>query len=293
MKPFVSIIIPTYQNCNRLRDALNSVLSQTYNNYEVLIMDDGSTDGTEEMVNSFKDSRIFYYWNKNSGGPAKPRNRGIKFSKGNWIAFLDSDDSWKPNKLKMCIENISEQVDLIYHDLEIIYASQKIFQRKKARTRKLKKPVLIDLLINDNLICNSSVMVRKNLLEKVGGINESKSLVAAEDYNTWLRIANLTNQFFYLPHTLGYYLKHNDSLSNKNMSIPTKYAIDEFIGILDNKQKIKLDARIRYISGRFSYLNFNYGKAKKELLFVLKNGPIVLKVLSLFMIINILIKHKN
>ena len=173
MKPFVSIIIPTYQNCNRLRGALNSVLSQTYDDYEVLIMDDGSTDGTEEMVNSFKDSRIFYYWNKNSGGPAKPRNRGIKFSKGNWIAFLDSDDSWKPNKLKMCIENISEQVDLIYHDLEIVYGSKKIFRRKKARTRKLKKPVLIDLLINDNLICNSSVIVRKNLLQKVANDNAS------------------------------------------------------------------------------------------------------------------------
>jgi len=293
MKPFVSIIIPTYQNCNRLRGALNSVLSQTYDDYEVLIMDDGSTDGTEEMVNSFKDSRIFYYWNKNSGGPAKPRNRGIKFSKGNWIAFLDSDDSWKPNKLKMCIENISEQVDLIYHDLEIVYGSKKIFRRKKARTRKLKKPVLIDLLINDNLICNSSVIVRKNLLQKVGGINESKSLVAAEDYNTWLRIANLTNQFIYLPHTLGYYSKHSDSLSNKNMSLPTKYAIEEFLGILDNRQKIKVEARNRYISGRFSYLNFNYGKAKKELLFVLKKGTIQLKLRSLLMIINILVSFKN
>jgi glycosyltransferase involved in cell wall biosynthesis len=292
MKPFVSIIIPTYQNCNRLKIALNSVLSQTYNDYEVLIMDDGSTDGTREMVSSFKDPRIFYYWYKNSGGPAKPRNRGIKLSRGNWIAFLDSDDSWKSNKLKMCIENISEHVDLIYHNLEIVCSRHKIFQRKTARTRKLKKPILIDLLINGNLICNSSVVVRKNLLDKVGGINESKNLVAAEDYNTWLRIANLTNQFVYLPHTLGYYLKHSGSLSNKNMSLPIKYAIEEFLGVLKNQQKIKLEARIRYTSGRFHYLNFNFEKAKKELLFVLKKGSIVLKARSLLMIINIFMRYE-
>ena len=73
------------------------------------------------------------------------------------------------------------------------------------------------------------------------------------------------------------------------MSLPTKYAIEEFLGVLNNKQKIKLEARIRYISGRFSYLNFNYVKAKKELLFVLKKGSITLKLRSLLMIINILI----
>ena len=293
MKPFVSIIIPTYQNCNRLKIALNSVLSQTYNDYEVLVMDDGSTDGTREMISSFKDSRIFYNWEENSGGPAKPRNRGIKLSKGNWIAFLDSDDSWKSNKLKICIENISEKVDLIYHNLEIVYSSYKIFKRKTARTRKLKKPVLIDLLINDNLICNSSVVVRKHLLDKVGGINESKNLVAAEDYNTWLRIANLTDKFVYLPNTLGYYLKHSGSLSNKNMSLPTKYAMDEFFGVLNDQQKIKLEARVRYISGRYSYLNFDFENAKKKLFFVLKKGSITLKLRSLLMIIYIFISFKN
>ena len=80
----------------------------------------------------------------------------------------------------------------------------------------------------------------------------------------------MTNKFIYLPYTLGYYSKHSDNLSNKNMSLPIKYAIEEFLGILDNRQKIKVEARIRYISGRFCYLNFNYEKAKKEFLFVLK-----------------------
>ena len=293
MKPLVSIIIPTYQRCNNLKIALNSVLSQTYSNYEVLIMDDGSTDGTREMVHSFKDPRIFYKWQPNSGGPANPRNRGIKFAKGNWIAFLDSDDIWKPNKLKICMKHTNSQADLIYHDLEILSNKHKIFGRKLARTRKLKKPILTDLLVNDNLICNSSVVVRKNLLDKVGGINEHKNLVAAEDYNTWLRIARLTDQFIYLPHSLGYYFIHSDSLSNKDMSVPGKYAVKEFLGILNAQQELKLEARIRYNSGRFNYLNSNFEKAKKELLFVLKKGSIALKARSLLMIINIFMRFKH
>ena len=293
MKSLVSIIIPTYQSCNRLKIALNSVLSQTYNNYEVLIMDDGSTDGTSEMVNSFKDPRIFYNWQTNSRGPAKPRNRGIKLAKGNWIAFLDSDDVWKPDKLKICMEYADNQVDLIYHDLQIISNKSRIFGRKIAKTRKLKKPILLNLLLNGNLICNSSVLVRKDLIDKVGGINENRNLVAAEDYNTWLRIAKLTDQFIYLPRTLGYYFIHSDSLSNKDMSLPLNLAVEEFLGILNKEQKIKLEARIRYSSGRFHYLNFNFEKAKKELLFVLKKGSIGLKVRSLLMIINIFMKHKK
>ena len=293
MKSLVSIIIPTYQSCNRLKIALNSVLSQTYNNYEILIMDDGSTDGTSDMVNSFKDSRIFYNWETNSGGPAKPRNRGIKFAKGNWIAFLDSDDVWKSDKLQICMEYTNDHVDLIYHDLEIISDKSRTFGRKIARTRRLKKPILLDLLLNNNLICNSSVLVRKNLLDKIGGINENRNLVAAEDYNTWLRIARLTDQFTYLPHTLGYYFIHSDSLSNKDMSTPTRLAVKEFLDILNIHQRLKLEARIRYTAGRFHYLNFNFKRAKEDLLFVLKKGTLTLKIRSLSMIINIFIKHRN
>ena len=290
MKSLVSIIIPTYQSCNRLKIALNSVLSQTYNNYEVLIMDDGSTDGTSEMVNSFKDPRIFYNWQTNSGGPAKPRNRGIKFAKGNWIAFLDSDDVWKSDKLQICMEYTDNQVDLIYHDLQIISNKSRIFGRKIAKTRKLKKPILLDLLLNGNLICNSSVLVRKDLLDKVGGINENRNLVAAEDYNTWLRIAQLTDQFVYLPYTLGYYLIHDQGISNKDMSLSTRHAVTEFLGLLNPKQRLKLEGNLRYLSGRFSYLNFNFKHAKKDLLFVLKNSNISLRIRAFVMIIIMMLR---
>ena len=115
MKPLISVVIPTYQRRDKLKVTLDSVLSQTYENYEVLIMDDGSTDGTKEMVNSYSDPRIFYNWQENTGGPAKPRNNGIKISKGSWIAFLDDDDNWKKNKLDEICGQIHSNNDFIYH----------------------------------------------------------------------------------------------------------------------------------------------------------------------------------
>ena len=169
--------------------------------------------------------------------------------------------------------------------LEIIANNSRIFSRKKIKSRKLKKPVLIDLLTEGNAIGNSSVVVRKKFLDEINGIDESKELVAAEDYNTWLRIAKLTDQFVYLKKRLGYYLVHDQSVSKKDMSIPARYAIKEFSGLLTQYQKTKQEAFLKYISGRFNFLNLNYKKSMKDLLFTLKNGGISLKVRSLYMII--------
>jgi glycosyltransferase involved in cell wall biosynthesis len=290
MKPLISIIIPTYQRCSKLKIALESVLSQTYENYEILIMDDGSKDGTKEMVHSFKDDRIIYNWQNNTGSPAKARNRGIKAARGEWVAFLDSDDWWTFDKLKNCMHHNNNQVDFIYHDVKIVSKNQDILKRKMIKTRQLKNPVLIDLLLSGNMICNSSVIVRRNLLISVGSIDERKELVAVEDYHTWLKIAKLTDKFFYIPQSLGFYLEHNQNLSKKDMSIPSRIAIQDFKEILTKKQNLKLEANIKYKSGRFYYLNNNFEKSKKDLIYVLKYGYYFLKLRSLLMLFNMLIK---
>jgi glycosyltransferase involved in cell wall biosynthesis len=103
-----SIIIPTFNRAEKLQKAVQSVLNQTYTNFEILIMDDGSTDQTKEMVRLLQDNRIKYEWSKNSGGPAIPRNRGIQIAQFDWICFLDADDSWESNKLEICKNYISK-----------------------------------------------------------------------------------------------------------------------------------------------------------------------------------------
>ena len=281
----VSIVVPTYNHSIYLKRALESIINQTYENWEVIVIDNHSTDNTFEVVANFKNNRIKYLKVHNKGIIAISRNIGIKSANGEWIAFLDSDDWWTRDKLEICIQSINEKVDFIYHDLEIIANNSRIFSRKKIKSRKLKKPVLIDLLTEGNEIGNSSVFVRKKFLDEINGIDESKELVAAEDYNTWLRIAKLTDQFVYLKKRLGYYLVHDQSVSKKDMSIPARYAIKEFSGLLTQYQKTKQEAFLKYISGRFNFLNLNYKKSMKDLLFTLKNGGISLKVRSLYMII--------
>ena len=98
MNPLVSIVIPTYQRRESLKITLESVLSQSYQNYEILIIDDGSKDGTREMIYNLKDQRIIYIWQNNTGGTANPRNKGILSARGEWIECLDSDDIWTSEK---------------------------------------------------------------------------------------------------------------------------------------------------------------------------------------------------
>lgn len=99
-KDKVSIITSTYNNAHFISQAIESVLAQTYDNWEMIIVDDGSSDGTEDVVKRFKDSRIHYFSLKHSGTPAISRNIGIRHSSGEFIAFLDADDLWPPQKLE-------------------------------------------------------------------------------------------------------------------------------------------------------------------------------------------------
>jgi glycosyltransferase involved in cell wall biosynthesis len=288
--PLVSIVIPTYNYANYLGRALQSVLDQTYKNWEAIVIDNHSTDDTSKVIDRYKNPRIKHIKINNYGVIAKSRNAGILAAKGEWIAFLDSDDWWVADKLRICAEHFNKQVDLIYHDLEIMRSKRQFFKRKLVKTRKLKKPVLIDLLVNGNAVSNSSAIVRKKILEKIDLIDESKDLVAVEDYNTWLKIANLTDQFLYLPKRLGYYFIHDQNISKKDISLPMRQATYKFLSILDNKKKIKLESNFRYLSGRFNYLNINYKNAKKDLLFTLRNGTFSLRLKSLFMILKIILR---
>jgi len=197
--PLISIIIPTYNHADYLSRALKSILDQTYKNWEAIVIDNHSTDGTNKVINRYADPRIKYLKIHNSGVIAKSRNKGILVAKGVWVAFLDSDDWWTSDKLKNCIDYSNNQVDLIYHDLEIVSNKQRFFRQKIIKTRQLKKPVLLDLLLGGNAISNSAVFVRKKMLEKINFIDERKALVGSEDYNTWLKISNLTEKFLYLP----------------------------------------------------------------------------------------------
>ena len=147
LTPFVSIIIPTYNRAKLVGKALKSIIDQTYKNWEVIVIDNHSTDDTDKIFKNFIDPRIRYFKIHNHGIIAKSRNFGIKMAKGEWIAFLDSDDWWTNDKLEVCFNNINDNVDFIYHELEIIDRKSKFLKRKKFSGRQLEKPILKNLLV--------------------------------------------------------------------------------------------------------------------------------------------------
>jgi len=271
-KPIVSVVIPTYNHARYLDQALQSVFDQTYTNWEIIVVDNHSTDNTTEIVNKYSSLSLTYLKLNNNGIIAASRNAALSKARGEWVAFLDSDDRWMKDKLQVCIESVSQETDFIYHDLKIDTNSSRYNARKTLKSWKLKVPILLDLLVNGNAIANSSVVVRKKFLHEIGGLNEEPELVASEDYNAWLRIALLTDKFTYIERILGYYLIHDDAVSKKDMSISSRVAVNEFLPKLSSRNKLKVEGRLRYISGIYNYNNGNYQKANNDLFFSLRHS---------------------
>lgn len=286
--PLVSVVIPTYNHARYLRRALQSVVDQTYTNWQAIVIDNHSKDNTDEVMQRFTDPRITYLKIHNNGVIAASRNVGMRAAKGEWIAFLDSDDWWTSDKLKTCCESINDEVDLIYHDLQIISDQPRFLRQNQIKSWQLKPHVLIDLMERGNAIATSSAVVRAKLLMQLNGMNESPDMIAAEDYNTWLRIAQVTKKFKYVSKRLGFYQLHNQGISQKDMSIPVKYAVADFIYILNTAQKNKFLANLKYTKGRFEYLAGNTAIAKQNLHFSLRHGQISVKLKSVMMLINVI-----
>jgi len=205
MNSLVSVVMPTFKQQNFIKKAIQSLIMQTYENWELIIIDNNKDNSTSEIVKSFKLNNIKIFKIKNNGCIAKSRNLGIKKSKGDWVAFLDSDDYWSHQKLELSIKyaNLSK-ANLIYHSL---YSYNNSTNKKKVLEDKninIKKPILNSLLKKGNLIANSSVLVKKKILEQIDLISEDNNKITWEDFDTWLRIAKVTDKFVQVPKTLGY-----------------------------------------------------------------------------------------
>ena len=212
--PFFSVVIPTYNRAEELRRCLTSLQVQTFQDFEVLVCDDGSTDHSKTVAEEFEKQglNLYYIYTSNWGGPARPRNLGIATAKADWICFLDSDDSWYSNKLEKCAEILADS-DLIYHDMDMELASG---EKKRMRNRQVGNPAFTDLLVNGNTISTSTVCVRKTLLHKVNGFSEERSLIAVEDYDLWIKLATAGCRFRYFPQSLGIYWAGGGNITTKD-----------------------------------------------------------------------------
>jgi glycosyltransferase involved in cell wall biosynthesis len=263
--PLISVIIPTYNRANELKRALMSVQAQSYTNWEVIIVDNHSSDHTDKVVSAFNEPRIKLCKINNNGVIAASRNMGIRESLGDYIAFLDSDDWWMPQKLSVSFSALASGADLIYHDLFLVTKPKHRFIFRKVATRALKVPVFFDLLELGNGITNSSVVVRKSLLTSIDGLSEDCNLTAIEDYECLLRIALLTDKFVRVPRTLGYYWAGGNNTSNPKRVI---YSIDAFVRLYYGPNRLSehlIGDWVHYSCGRAYYVLKNFELAKKRL----------------------------
>lgn len=222
--PTISVIIPTYNRANCIRDAVNSVLAQSYTDYEIIVVDDGSTDSTDEVLKAYG-GRIIYAYQENAGVSAA-RNRGIKEARGGWIAFLDSDDEWLPEKLSRQMECLEKNPDVCgaVCDVEIVSGTrtERLFAIRNYQTGAqicLREERPLAAVLNANF-CTPTWLFRKDALKNAGSFNESLSLY--EDIDFSARVA-LQGPWIVIPDPLVKVMhKSTDNLSVQHVNDPTR-----------------------------------------------------------------------
>jgi glycosyltransferase involved in cell wall biosynthesis len=205
MSGCVSVVIPTYNRARELRRALASVLAQSWHDWEILVVDNQSEDDTARVVEELGEARIGLLSVCNHGVIGVSRNRGVSAARGEYVAFLDSDDWWLPRKLEMCVSALDSGADVVYHDLYFAKTASSRPRLRRASTWALNSPVFSDLLERGNALVNSGVVVRRSKLLEAGGLSEDPRVASWEDYECWLRLARVTERFHRLGIALGFY----------------------------------------------------------------------------------------
>lgn len=210
--PLFSVVIPTYNRAPMLRRALESVLAQTFGGFEVLVVDNHSDDDTLEVVASFNDPRVRVLRVHNHGVIAVSRNLGIRESRGEWIAFLDSDDRWWSDKLRCVRESLAGRAPpvLVAHDVLTTVNGQ---PRTVWRCSPRRSNVFESLLFVRNTLVTSAAVVRKDIALEMGGFSERPEFAGLEDYEFWLRLARI-GDFVFITSVLGEWDSHDSNYSS-------------------------------------------------------------------------------
>lgn len=191
--PAVSVIIPTWNRREALASAVRSALAQKDVPVEVLVCDDGSDDGTREMIEAWGDDRVHLITGPRAGRPAVPRNRGIAVARGEWLAFLDDDDEWLPHKLsrqlaaarsRNCFAACSDAIRRLPDESDL---------GRYLGAGVLPACLTLPKLFSVNMVICSSALIHRSLLQDITGFPENEDLRAVEDYALWLKVASITD----------------------------------------------------------------------------------------------------
>jgi glycosyltransferase involved in cell wall biosynthesis len=211
MQPLVSVIIPTYNREQYLRKALDSVLAQTYQRFEIIVVDDGSTDNTRTMLSAYKES-VRYVYQENQG-ISKARNTGIRNSHGDCIAFLDSDDYWLPEKTELQVALLQKHPE--YGMVASRCSSVRLDGSFREKNRPGTSGWVLENLFQANFIRTSAAIIRKECFHEVGLFDEE--LKECEEYDLWLRMAS-QYPIGFINKSLAVYVDNAEGVSTDSLS---------------------------------------------------------------------------
>jgi glycosyltransferase involved in cell wall biosynthesis len=281
-KDLVSVIMPAYNAANHIAESIESVISQSYPHWELLVVDDGSTDDTAAIVKRFEvtDQRVKYLYQQN-GRQGKARNLAIQNSNGKYIAFLDADDKWTTDKLTIQTELLSAEknTDLLFSQGYSLTGSQVEDYNVKVKT-VWNSNNFADF-VQQNRIPILGVLIKKEALLQVGGFSEDADIQNAEDYHLWLKLLIANKVFKSIPDRLFYYRVHSNqsTFQNKGTAAPIFHAYgnllkacghDKFRQVLIDKLKwyiFSQDFHAECLKLIISHLNY---KEKKIVALIVK-----------------------
>jgi glycosyltransferase involved in cell wall biosynthesis len=276
--PLVSIILPTYNRASLLPRSIGSVLSQTYQNFELIVVDDFSTDNTEIVVKSFKDQRIRYIQHEKNKGAVAARNTGIVAAKGQYIAFQDSDDEWLPSKLEKQMKiffSAPKDVGVIYTDYWLIENGVKIFSRNLNHPVKEMEDNIHRSFLRVNFVNLPTAIVKMECFQKAGLFEELPRL---QEWGLWLRISKYYNFKSTNEPLLNAY-RQTDSIShNEEANIKArKYLLAKYFKEISTDKKLLRNHY--YEIGTLLCLNRRIGEGRSYFVKALKTNPFHYKLL--------------
>tara|TARA_Y100001958_G_C21245691_1_gene575552 strand:+ start:1268 stop:2161 length:894 start_codon:yes stop_codon:yes gene_type:complete len=287
-----SIIMPNY-NSLFIERAIKSVIDQTFNIWELIIIDNYSENFPDKLLERFNDKRINFYKFRNNNNIAKSRNYGITKAKYDWIAFLDSDDVWEPKKLIEVKKVLDKKnFDLIYHAMYYLPKSLGFIKKKISNlSNYIEEPIFDTLVKNGNGIANSSVVVKKEKLINIDLISEKNEKFSWEDFDCWLRLALKKNKFYFINKSLGYIWTGSGRVSNdrqlytnsKNFIKVYKNSITDILGKTNKRPMWILYIYANYFFKKKQYFkSFYFMKCVKEKSFKLKIKYIIAQLMIFF-----------
>lgn len=216
LQPLVSVIVTTFNRKGLLAETIAAIRAQTYTRLEVIIVDNASSDGTEEYVHTIDDDRIKYFCHENNGIIAVNRNYGISHANGEFVAFCDDDDRWMPEKIEMQLREFFRYPMTVVVAANLLLFSGNVYYGLALKKPPRTKRTPLHIMAQGGQLALSSVLARRDAIVAAGGFSEAREFFAIEDFDMWLRLALAGGEVRILPQALVEYRIHAGQSSSRD-----------------------------------------------------------------------------